>query len=163
MTEKWIEKLAEQIVQKDGKIAEDEARAIRIAKKIEHEAPIFWRSVVDFLQADIEELIRIMAQDVTYREGPINYNFGNTSQISIEKAAYPWISFQATPEFAKATVRINYSTVNPKRSQHPVSLPVMPCRFELENEKVFMQLDGKSFHEPKEVSTYIIEKLFSIA
>ena len=162
MAEEWIEKLAKRIIEKDHKPAEDQAIAEHKAKVIEQKAPILWRDFAAFFEQNVIELIVVLGQDITYTEAPIKYNFTPVPRIAVAKAAFPYVKFDANPDFKKGTVHISYAVFNPNPPTPSFSLSTMPCRFELDGERIILQLDGKSFYEAKEAATYITEKLFTV-
>jgi hypothetical protein len=163
MAEEWLKHLVHEVKEKDRAPAEATARFNHEQKIIESDGPVLWRSFADFLGKYVEEMRVDFSDDITLREGKLSFSQQST-QISIGKAAFPCVAFAATPNYQQRIAQIFYSSVNP-RPPHPQGAPSinMPCRFEVrQQDKVFLQLDGKPFHEAHEAAKYIIEKLFTI-
>jgi hypothetical protein len=160
--EEWLKKLVEQIKEQDHDVAERDAHEARKAKVIAEHGPQYWTKFGDCIKGFLDEAKELFGDDVT--AGKISFTLGTpVPQITINKSAYPLIQFTAAPDFKGQIANINYSKANPKQAGQ-LTAKNIPARFELSHhhQNVFLQLDGKDFHEPKEAAKYIIEVLLSI-
>jgi hypothetical protein len=166
MAEEWLRKLAHEIKEKDHAEAEKLARENYERALVVQQGPVLWRSFADLLQRFVNELTAAFHDDVTLSEGPLSYAFRppQGDQIVITKAAFPFVSFTAVPQYSQRLASITYSVINPQKSANlNLSPTTMLCRFEVsENHRVFLQLDGEAFHQVDEAAKYVMEKLFSI-
>jgi hypothetical protein len=169
MAEEWLKRLVHEIKEKDHTPAEEAARSAHEQQIINRDGPTFWRSLGDFLCKYVQDMKADFGEDITLREGTLTctanmQNVPNPNQISINKTAFPYVTFTATPEYPGRSARISYAIRNPAQTPgQGISQTSMPCRFEVsQHDKVYLHLDGKPFHEAHEAAKYIMEKLFTI-
>jgi hypothetical protein len=166
MAEEWLKHLAAQIKEQDREPAEKTAHENHELRLIQEHGPVFWRAFADFLGKYIEDMRNDLQDDITLREGPLTYKCeGNNGLVQLGKAAFPFVVFSATPQYQQRVASITYAVINPKLPHdRALNHTGMPCRFEASHHgKVFIQLDGKPFHEPHEAAKYVMEKLFTLA
>jgi hypothetical protein len=162
MAEEWLRALAQQIKHRDHDAAEQFARQRHVQEIVAEHGPVFWRSFADFLAKYVDEIKADFHEDITLREGPLTFSFTN-NQISIKKAAFPFVEFNATPQFQNGGVGITYRVNNPQQTVAGRAAMSMPCRLEVsQDNKVFLQLDGQPFQEPGQAAQHIMQKLFTI-
>ena len=166
MAEEWLKDLVERIKDKDHAPAEEAAKLAREQQVIQADGPALWRSLADFLGKYVQEMKVDFHDDITIREGSLTFGFNASGggQISVTKAAFPYVQFTAQPNYQQRLASMTYSFRNPVQppNQAIQNTPI-PCRFEVDQrDKVFLQLDGKPFHEAHEAAKYIIEKIFKI-
>lgn len=162
MSEPWIEKIIQDIKEKDHKAAEQAMREEHQKRVIAEKAPIFWRDFADFLKKFVNEIHAGLRGDIT--EGTFSFELDDRNQeIKCEKSAFPFVSFTATPEFGSGKVTMSLTKVNPILSQAGASGSIIPCRFEVQsNDTLVLQLNGHSYAEPEHAAKFIIEKAFMI-
>ena len=166
MAEEWLKRLAAQIKEKDHVVAEETARAEHELRLIKEHGPVLWRGLADFLSKYVEDMKVDFHDDITLREGQLGFGFNQgNSQIGISKAAFPYVQFTASPNYQARAASIAYISRNPKLEGGSAAIHTpMPCRFEVTHDnKVYLNLDGKPFHEAQEAAKYIMEKLFTVA
>jgi hypothetical protein len=102
--------------------------------------------------------------DLTLGEGPLSCGFNEASgAIKIDKTAFPFVAFSATPQYKTRTAQIYYAVMNPIKNVPSYTPTSMPCRFEVsEHNKVFLQLNGMPFHQAHEAARNIMERLFTL-
>lgn len=164
MAEEWLKRLAAEIKEKDHAVAEETARSEHELRLIKEHGPVLWRALADFLSKYVEDLKADFRDDITLREGQLSFAFnGQNAQIGIGKAAFPYVQFTASPNYQARTASISYVSRNPKLEGGSAVHTPMPCRFEVTHDnKVYLNLDGKPFHEAHEAAKHIMEKLFTI-
>jgi hypothetical protein len=166
IADEWLRKLANDIKEKDHAEAEKQARENEERALIVQHGPVLWHSFADVLQRFVTEITAAFHDDVTLREGPLSFAFRppQGDQIVITKAAFPFASFTAVPQYSQGLASITYSVINPQKSANlNLSPTTMLCRFEVsENQRVFLQLDGEAFHQVDEAAKYVMEKLFTL-
>jgi hypothetical protein len=161
--EPWLTTLVEAIKKEDHAVAEKEYQAVRRAELIAQNGPVFWRKFTDVLEVLFRQMEDLFGDHVT--KGRISFTrspYGGG--ISINKSAYPFVSFSATPNFAETTAHFTYTVVNPEIPSN-IGVPgrFLPCRFGVEADEVVMSLDGTMFATPEAAAKFIMEKLFTIA
>jgi hypothetical protein len=82
----------------------------------------------------------------------------------LDKKAFPYLQLSAVPDYAGRTANISYVKVNPKLDpNHTVRGTPIPCHFAVSREdKVYLLLNGKDCHEPREAAKLVFEKLFHL-
>ncbi len=162
--EEWLKKLVDDIKEKDRGVAEHALHEAQIAKVIAEQSPQYWDALSDSLKTFVEEAKELFGDDPT--AGALAFNAvpprGNQRQIGIVKGAYPFIQFNAT-----FPGQITYAKGNPHQgSPGSVSSRQITSQFQVHQhdgqDKVFLQLDGKDFHEPREAAKYIMELLLAV-
>jgi hypothetical protein len=161
--EPWLTTLVEAIKKEDHAVAEREYQAVRRAELIAQNGPVFWRKFTDTLEVLFRQMEDLFGNHVT--KGKISFTrspYGGG--ITINKSAYPFVSFSATPNFSETTAHFTYTVVNPEIPQN-IGVPgrFLPCRFGVEGDQVVMSLDGTMFTTPEAAAKFIMEKLFTIA
>lgn len=164
MAEDWLKRLAGEIKEKDHTAAEEKARADHELVLIKEHGSVLWRSFTDFLIKYVGDMKADLHEDITLQEGPLDIRVEPKSgKIDINKEAFPYVSFMAAPQYPQRIAQVFYAVFNPKAPAGSHSNTVMPCRFEVNPQnRVYLQLDGKPFHEANEAAKYIMEKLFTI-
>jgi len=162
MSEAWINQIVEDIKVKDHNAAEQAAKEKHRLAVIAEKGPIFWRSFADFLKKFVEEIRAGLEGDVT--QGNINCEFDPTSgRIQINKSAFPFLTFNAAPNYSGQPMIPNYVKVNPQQGGSPHSGQSIPCRFEVVgHDDLILQLNGSSYAAPDFAAKFLIEKLFTI-
>jgi hypothetical protein len=160
--EPWLTTLVEAIKKEDHAVAEREYQAVRRAELIAQNGPVFWRKFTDVLEVLFRQMEDLFGDHVT--KGKITFTrspYGGG--ITINKSAYPFVSFSATPNYSETTAHFTYTVVNPEIPQN-IGVPgrFLPCRFGVESDQVVMSLDGTMFPTPEAAAKFIIEKLFTI-
>jgi hypothetical protein len=164
MAEDWLKHLVHEIKEKDHAPAEEAGRSAHEYQIIQRDGPALWLSFADSLGDYVEDMKADFNDDITLREGQLTFTCTQGSQISIGKAAFPYVTFTANPNYPQRSAQISYASQNPRQDPgQSVGHTQIPCRFELnQHNKVYLQLDGKPFHEPQDAAKYIIQKLFTI-
>ena len=163
VAEPWLTTLVEAIKKEDHVVAEREYQTVRRAELIAQNGPVFWRKFTDVLEVLFRQMEDLFGDHVT--KGKISFTrspYGGG--ITINKSAYPFVSFSATPNFSESTAHFTYTVVNPEIPQN-IGVPgrFLPCRFGVEGDQVVMSLDGTMFTTPEVAAKFIMEKLFTIA
>ena len=145
MAEEWLQHLVDGIKQKY------------------HEAAV-WSSFVECIEEYAHDAMGEFGQDVTFREGPLTVNVDSSGRVQLQKDAFPYLQFSATPDYGSQTADISYRKVNPElEPHHTVRGTPLPCYFAVSREgKVYLRFNGSDCHEPQEAAQRIIEKLFRL-
>jgi hypothetical protein len=159
MTEEWLFRLASQIKEKERRPAEESAQTRRRVTFLKEKGPAFWKAFSDSLDQSVGELKNLLEGDVTLAEGPLTYTFDSTtSQINLTKAAFPAVRFSATPHFEREVAEITYQAAG---ANSPAAL--MQCHFQINDGRLSMRLDGRTFVSPADAATFVMERLFRIS
>jgi hypothetical protein len=161
MSEPWVEKIIQDIKEKDRDSAEKIMHEEHQRKVISEKAPIFWQDFADFLQEFIKEIQTGLSGHIT--EGIFSFALNaNSHTITFGKSAFPFISFTATPELNSGKVTMHLTKVNPSLVGS-ASGSTIPCRFEVQRDgTLVLQLNDHSYAEPAHAAKFIIEKAFTI-
>jgi len=162
MAEEWLEKLARQIKDKERKGAEESAKSKRRIQVVRRKGPAYWKSFSEALRKDVDDLKELLDGDVTLAEGPLTFAMDSSSlQITLAKTAFPSVQFTATPQFEKERGEISYQAATSRPD--PGSPTSMSCKFEIRNDdRISIELDGKSFANSQEAALFVMEKLFRL-
>ncbi len=157
MTEEWLQRLANQIKDRERKRAEEAAQTRRRVELLKQKGPAFWKAFCDSLQNSVGELKNLLEGDVTLMEGPLTFGFNSaTSQVDLAKAAFPVVRFSALPNFEREVADITYL---PAGATTPAAQ--MACQFQIGGDgRLIMRLDGRGFSNPVDAATFVMERLF---
>ena len=160
MHEEWLQRLANDIREKEHKAAEEAARARVRIQLLTAKGPVFWKAFADSLHENVLALRNLLEGDVTLTEGPLSFTFDPvTQQVQLAKAAFPAVQLAAVPHFEEETAEITYRS--PGSGGEPAS---MACRFGFTPDtRLMMHLDGRAFGSPAEAATFITDRLFRLA
>jgi len=164
MAEEWLQHLVDRIKHGYHEAAERTAQLEHEQEIVLQQGPAVWRSFVDSIENLAREAICEFGQDVTLREGPLAVKVDSDGQVQLDKKAFPYVQFSATPDYGARTANISYAKVNPKlEPNHTVRGTPIPCHFEVSrDDKVYLLLNGKDCREPQEAAKLVFEKLFSV-
>jgi hypothetical protein len=158
----WIKKLVRGIEEADHDAAVEARERNHRAEIVKTKGPIFWRSFGDFLSKFVTEMNEEFG-DHPAGDAKISFQKGGQESYRISKAAFPFVNFSATPDFSGGPNMVNFAAVNPERpSNGNVLMSSIPCRFEVLNDEVELQLNGHLYEHPEEAASFVMEKLFTV-
>jgi hypothetical protein len=164
MSEDWLADIVRDLKVKNHDAAELAASERQRWRLVAQSAPAFWRSFSDFLRKFVEEIRDIFGDDITAGEIKFERKPAN-EEIAFSKSAFPYLRFQAKPDFSGLAADVRYSKAETQPEENeprPRPENVIPCRFELNAAgAIVMHLNGREYSEPEQAARFIIEKLFS--
>ena len=161
MPDLWMEKIIQDIKEKNHEAAKKIMREEHEKKVIAEKAPMFWRAFADFLEKHTREIEDGLHGDIT--QGELSFALKpENHEITLGKSAFPSVQFTATPQFNDGKVSMNLGKVNPIATKG-MSFSQIPCRFEVQSDDtLILQLNGHSYPSPEDAARFIIERAFTL-
>jgi hypothetical protein len=163
MAEEWIEKLAQDIKQKDHEAAEDYGRSQHYAGIISDQGKVFFLALVNSLQENVEALRRALQGDVTSAE--IGVQTIKADEVKITRARFPWVDAQVIHK--DDTITLDYAKGAGVQGDPKIDRKTTTFAFKVsqDDSSLYME-DGFSaepqrYARPEELAKRIMEILFS--
>jgi hypothetical protein len=163
MAEQWMQKLAQDLADKDREAAEDIKRREHREKLLSEQAQPFFRTFAECFKHLVEEMSTLLSAHHLHSEQNCNLD-GSGRTFTFNRTRLPFISASVAYHPQGHMVNVSYTICNPEMPQNTsVAGRSIQARFEVSHHgKAGLVLDGKDFYEPKEAAEFLVKKLFTV-
>lgn len=161
MATEWIEKLADEIKQKNHKAAEDYGRAQHYAGIIAERGKGFFVALVQCLREDVDALRSQLQGDLTAAETQVQTS--RADEVKIARSRFPWVDALLTHH--DDTITLDYAKGPGVEGDPKMGRVVRAFSFEVGTDDGLFVRDafaepGREYKQPEELARRIMEMLF---
>ncbi len=161
MAEEWIEKLAEEIKQKNREAAEQYDRAQHYAGIVATRGKEFFVALVQCVQEDVEALRSRLQGDATASETRVQTS--RAEEVRITRSRFPWVDARLTHK--DDTILLDYAKAAGVEGDAKMGRVTRAFSLEVGADDGLFVRDafaepGREYRKPEELARRIVEMLF---